>query len=74
MSVIALLLYLKTGIGKKSGLQQRFNLSKARMTEIDLETRIELLLANYAGMIQHLAELERKMNNFEDWMKQWRNS
>jgi len=44
------------------------------MTEIDLETRIEVLLANYAGMIEHLAEIERKMNNFEDWMRQWRNS
>ena len=44
------------------------------MTEIDIETRIELLLANYAAMIQHLAELERKMNNFEESMRQWRNS
>jgi len=43
------------------------------MTEIDLETRIELLLANYAAMIQHLAELERKMNNFEQELKSWAN-
>ena len=43
------------------------------MTEIDLETRIELLIANYAAMLSHLAELERKMHNFEEYLKSWQN-
>jgi len=36
-------------------------------------TRIELLLANYAAMIQHLNELERKMNQFEANLEAWKN-
>lgn len=41
------------------------------MSEIDLETRIELLITNYAAMLSHLAELERKLNEFEQEIKSW---
>lgn len=44
------------------------------MTELDLETRIELALTYYAGMLKHLAELERKMNDFERELNKWQNS
>ena len=42
------------------------------MNEIDLETRIEMILANYSAMIQHLHELEKKINHFEEWVNSWR--
>jgi len=43
------------------------------MTEIDYATRVELLLANYAAMIAHLNELERKMNRFQEFLDSWDN-
>lgn len=42
------------------------------MSEIDLETRVELIIANYAAMIAHLQELEKKINHFEEWLNSWR--
>lgn len=41
------------------------------MNELDIETRVEMIIANYAAMIAHLAELERKINHFEEWLKSW---
>jgi hypothetical protein len=41
------------------------------MTEIDIETRIELLIANYAAMIATLASIERKMNNLQRMVDKW---
>ena len=43
------------------------------MTEVDLETRVELLIANYSAMIQHLHELEKKIREFEEEVKSWNN-
>lgn len=40
--------------------------------QLDMETRVELLLANYSAMIQHLHELEKKINHFEEWLNSWR--
>lgn len=44
---------------------------KAKMTEIDIETRIELLLANYAAMIATLASIERRMNRLQEQVDKW---
>jgi len=41
------------------------------MTELDIETRIELLLANYAAMIATLASIERRMNELQRKMDSW---
>jgi len=41
------------------------------MTEIDIETRIELLIANYAAMIATLASIERRMNNLQRMADKW---
>jgi hypothetical protein len=42
------------------------------MTEIDIETRIELLLINYAAMIATLAKLERDLNEAERRVRAWK--
>jgi hypothetical protein len=41
------------------------------MTELDIETRIELLIANYAAMIATLADIERRMNQVERDINSW---
>jgi hypothetical protein len=41
------------------------------MTELDIETRIELLIANYAAMIATLADIERRMNQLERDLNSW---
>jgi hypothetical protein len=41
------------------------------MTELDIETRIELLIANYAAMIATLADIERRMNQLEREINSW---
>jgi hypothetical protein len=41
------------------------------MTELDIETRIELLIANYAAMIATLADIERRMNQIERDLNSW---
>jgi hypothetical protein len=41
------------------------------MTELDIETRIELLIANYAAMIATLADIERRMNQLERDINSW---
>ena len=41
------------------------------MTEIDIETRIELLLVNYAAMIATLASIERRMNRLQEQVDKW---
>lgn len=43
------------------------------MSEVDLETRIELLIANFSAMIHHLHELEKKIRAFEEEVKSWNN-
>jgi hypothetical protein len=42
-----------------------------KMTEIDIETRIELLIANYAAMIATLASIERRMNELQRKIDTW---
>lgn len=42
------------------------------MTELDIETRIELLLINYAAMIAAINKLERDLNEAERRVKAWR--
>jgi hypothetical protein len=41
------------------------------MTELDIETRIELLIANYAAMIATLADIERRMNELQRRIDSW---
>lgn len=41
------------------------------MTDLDIETRIELLIANYAAMISTLADIERRMNELQRKIDSW---
>jgi hypothetical protein len=42
------------------------------MTEIDIETRIELLLINYAAMIATITKLQRDLDEAERRVKAWK--
>ena len=41
------------------------------MNELDIETRVEMIIANYAAMIATLASIERRMNRLQEQVDKW---
>ena len=40
--------------------------------ELDLETRIEIVEAGLKAVDAQIAEIEKKMNDFEEWLDSWK--